>query len=570
MPAITIRAVERPQALSVATARTVLAPSARGASVPVESRARRLLDALGSVPSSEHAREFLQSRVVLYLSVGFCAWLALALVIGGLLLCAGLNVLPAVTQEPGRRGLWAAISLLGCTAALGGALAWVRARPLAVPVLRLIEIAATLAVIGLCCVSTAQQPLTLRPDLSMMLSIAMMLLVRAVIVPSTLRLTALVSALAVLSVLSLTADMYLKRPVPGGLSPLLGVVCSALLGAILVALILTVSIVIYGLRARAGRAQELGQYTLLEKIGAGGMGEVYRAQHVLLRRPTAVKVLRGQAASHELVQRFESEVQLTADLSHPNIVCVYDFGCSADGALYYAMEYVSGIDLQRLVEEHGPLPVARVVHILKQAADALATAHALKLIHRDVKPANMMLCDRPQRLDQLKVLDFGLAVELRSVDRSRSSVERELFGTPLYMAPESILGAPQIDGRSDLYALGAVAYWLLTGCAPFAGKTLVEICAKHLYQLPEAPTRYAPQAIPAALDRLVLACLAKDPNARPRDAQTVRAALNALDVPAWSSSDAQMFWSARGGPRVPPGADLGVRTLTVARAPLER
>jgi serine/threonine-protein kinase len=224
--------------------------------------------------------------------------------------------------------------------------------------------------------------------------------------------------------------------------------------------------VIYGLRREVRRALRLGQYTLEEKLGEGGMGVVYRARHALLRRPTAVKLLKGDRLGEASLRRFEREVQLTASLSHPNTVSVYDFGRTPEGVVYYAMEYLEGLSLEQLVAEAGAQPPGRVVHVLRQVLGALAEAHGVGLVHRDVKPGNVILCERGGLSDVAKVVDFGLVKDLDAADAL--SHEGMLVGTPLYLAPEAIR-SPNADPRSDLYSLGAVAYVLLTGNHVFDG-----------------------------------------------------------------------------------------------------
>jgi serine/threonine protein kinase len=218
--------------------------------------------------------------------------------------------------------------------------------------------------------------------------------------------------------------------------------------------------VIYGLRREVRLARRLGQYTLEEKLGEGGMGVVYRARHALLRRPTAVKLLKGERLGEASLRRFEREVLLTASLSHPNTVSVYDFGRTPDGVFYYAMEYLEGLSLEQLVAEEGAQPPGRVVHVLRQVLGALAEAHGVGLVHRDVKPDNVILCERGGLSDVAKVVDFGLVKDLDAADAL--SHEGMLVGTPLYLAPEAIR-SPDTDPRADLYSLGAVAYFLLTG-----------------------------------------------------------------------------------------------------------
>ncbi len=293
----------------------------------------------------------------------------------------------------------------------------------------------------------------------------------------------------------------------------------------------------------------LGQYTLEEKIGEGGMGAVYRAKHALLRRPTAIKLLSPDHAGVANVARFEREVQLTSKLTHPNTIAIYDFGHTRAGAFYYAMELIDGVSLQELCEEDGPQPAGRVVYILSQIAGALAEAHELGLIHRDVKPANILLSSRGGLPDFVKVLDFGLVKEVDSADPALSTANA-LTGTPLYMAPESILRPDSVDARVDLYALGGVAYWLLTGTAPFEGSSLVEICSKHLHTPAVAPSSRASGNVPAALDALVLRCLAKEADERPASARVLAAELHALRTESpWSEEDARNWWVARSAVR---------------------
>jgi serine/threonine-protein kinase len=307
----------------------------------------------------------------------------------------------------------------------------------------------------------------------------------------------------------------------------------------------TIAWIIYGLREHVRAAMELGQYTLLEKIGEGGMGVVFKARHTLLRRPTAVKILRAEGARETSFARFEREVQLTSEISHPNVVSVYDFGRSADGDFYYAMEYLDGIDLERLVEQYGRQPAARVVHVMRQAADALAEAHAVGLIHRDVKPANMILCDHPRRPDLLKVVDFGLVKDLSSRDPVLSD-ENVLTGTPLYMAPEAISAPEQLDARGDIYALGAVGYFLLTGTPPFSGRTVIEVLGQHLHGTVIPPSAREGVDVPHDLETLILSCLAKSPAERPQSAAAVVAALrNCGDIAAWDHVDARAWWAER-------------------------
>jgi eukaryotic-like serine/threonine-protein kinase len=300
--------------------------------------------------------------------------------------------------------------------------------------------------------------------------------------------------------------------------------------------------VIYGLHEKALEARQLGQYQLEEKIGQGGMGEIYRARHAMLRRPTALKLLPGNGSEQQL-RRFEKEVQLTARLTHPNTISVYDYGRTPDGTFYYAMELLEGLTVEQLVDRHGPQPATRVIHLLEQVCGALTEAHGIGLIHRDIKPANIYLCRRGGVPDVVKVLDFGLVRELRGDTGLTQSNLNVIVGTPLYLSPEAILVPDRIDARADLYGLGAVAYFLLTGSPPFSGNGVVEICGHHLHTAPEAPSRRRP--VPEDLERIVLRCLAKQPEARPASAAELLVALRACrDAGRWTQADAERWWAA--------------------------
>jgi hypothetical protein len=318
------------------------------------------------------------------------------------------------------------------------------------------------------------------------------------------------------------------------------------------------SLVIYGLHERAREARRLGQYELEEKIGAGGMGEIYRARHAMLRRPTAVKLLSGDGSEQQL-KRFEREVQLTARLTHPNTISIYDYGRTPDGTFYYAMELLDGLTLEQLIERHGPATPARTIHVLRQVCGALAEAHGVGLIHRDIKPANIYLCARGGVQDVVKVLDFGLVRELSSDTSLTASNVNAIVGTPLYLSPEAILSGSRIDARADLYGLGAVAYFMLTGAPPFRGANMVEICGHHLHTLPEPPSRR--RAVPDDIERIVLGCLSKEPGQRPASASELERALAACnDAGGWSAADAETWWSAHEtpsmrAPAAPPASD---------------
>src|SRR4029450_10441937 len=277
-------------------------------------------------------------------------------------------------------------------------------------------------------------------------------------------------------------------PHAGPLDPLLQTVNALLWAAVAVAICAVTSRTIYGLRQQVRAARQRGQYTLLDKLGEGGMGEVYRAQHAMLRRPTAVKLLRPGVSGESALQRFEREVQLTSILTHPNTVSVYDYGRTADGVFYYAMEYLEGLNLEELVGGYGREAPGGVVPVLRQVTSALGEAHAIGLIHRDVKPANVILCERGGVPDAAKVFDFGLVRETRGVDAAALTGANAVTGTPLFLSPEALAAPDSLDARSDLYALGGVAYYLLAGRHVFEGRTVVEVCGHHLHTAPVPPS----------------------------------------------------------------------------------
>ena len=375
---------------------------------------------------------------------------------------------------------------------------------------------------------------------SLALILTQVVVVRAVLVPSTAARTAGVSLLAAVP----TVAALLRLP-PLAADPVVAWnerFWSSLWIACAVVVATLVSHVIYGLREEIRKAHRLGQYTLEEKLGEGGMGSVYRARHAMLRRPTAIKLLPPEKSSEAALARFEREAQLTASLSHPNTVSIFDYGRTPDGIFYYAMEYLEGTDLDALVRGDGPQAPARVVHVLRQVACALVEAHGIGLIHRDIKPANIFLCERGGIPDVVKVVDFGLVRDLEPT-AARLTQANVIQGTPLYLSPEAIQAPDAVDARSDLYGLGAVGYFLLTGTHVFSGATAVEVCAHHLHSSPQPPAERLGRPVPLRLERLVLACLEKDPARRPGSAAEMRDALLGLDdIGAWSESEAREWW----------------------------
>lgn len=296
------------------------------------------------------------------------------------------------------------------------------------------------------------------------------------------------------------------------------------------------------LQAATLAARQLGQYSLEQKLGAGGMGTVYRARHAMLRRPTAVKLLDVEKISDAAITRFEREVQLTSGLTHPNTIAVFDYGRTPEGIFYYAMEYLEGINLDDLVQKHGPLPEARALYLLKQICGSLAEAHDAGLVHRDIKPANVVLTVRGGVHDFVKVLDFGLA---KAADGESANVTsaNAITGTPLYLAPEAVNAPDKVDATSDVYAIGAVAYFLVTGSPVFTGTTVMEICMKHVQAKPEPPTSRG-VAISAKFEAILLRCLAKSQSDRPQNAGQLRDELNHCDSTGWTEVQAKAWWMA--------------------------
>jgi serine/threonine-protein kinase len=297
------------------------------------------------------------------------------------------------------------------------------------------------------------------------------------------------------------------------------------------------------LRRQVAEARQLGQYRLRRRLGAGGMGEVYLAEHQLLKRPCAVKFIRrDEAADPRAQERFESEVRLTATLSHPNTVEIYDYGRAEDGTYYYVMEYLPGLSLAELVERYGPLPPARVAYLLRQVCGSLREAHAAGLIHRDIKPSNIIASRRGGMDDVAKLLDFGLVGSATTARAGDLHTDGQVLGTPLFMSPEQATGRPELDERSDIYSLGAVAYYLLTGRPPFQGTDGIAVLFAHARD-PVVPPSRVRIGIPKDLERVVMLCLAKDPAERYPDAASLERALDACACARnWDQEQAYRWW----------------------------
>jgi serine/threonine-protein kinase len=315
-----------------------------------------------------------------------------------------------------------------------------------------------------------------------------------------------------------------------------------------------VSHIITRLGREVHQAREMGSYLLGELIARGGMGEVWQATHRLLVRPAAIKLINPEALgagrpgqSEVVVQRFRREARAAAALHSPHTIQLYDFGVSPEGTFYYVMELLDGLDLQRLVSQHGPLPAARTIHILRQVCEALGEAHDRGLVHRDIKPANIQICRRGRDCDYVKVLDFGLVKRFASIEGGEPDLTLPdmVAGTPAYLSPETVNGDP-VDGRSDLYSLGCVAYWMLTGRQVFEADSVIQMIARHLQSDPLPPSRVSEEPIPAQLDAIVLACLAKRPADRPPSAWDLADRLAACEpATPWTREDARRWWESR-------------------------
>ena len=309
--------------------------------------------------------------------------------------------------------------------------------------------------------------------------------------------------------------------------------------------------IVYRLGAAVREAREMGSYRLIQRLGAGGMGEVWRAQHRMLARPAAIKLIRPEVLGARdpgtrelLLKRFEREAQATALMCSPHTLALYDFGVADDGTFYYVSELLEGFDLDQLVRRFGPVPAERAVHFLQQMCASLAEAHEAGLIHRDIKPANVYACRYGREVDFIKVLDFGLVKRRPTeVGAGELTVEEGPSGTPAFMSPEQALGEGGVDARSDLYAVGGVAYWLLTGSLVFKGASPMETMIMQVHRVPEAPSHRTELAIPPELESIVLDCLAKDPGDRPQTADQLAARLAAVPLAQeWTDSRAQQWW----------------------------
>jgi eukaryotic-like serine/threonine-protein kinase len=498
---------------------------------------------------SEEARVFLQDRVALFWKVTFFI----------ILFSSGLGAVGAVAQ----RG-WDFWLTLAVTAQAGVFWWLCRRKPRSMRFSRAMESAGLISSVLLgvatsryLLVGMARDRALVDPSAIMMadafvgmlqlFGTGLLTAIRAALVPSQPRRTLLITTLVgippivVTSLLLPTESGGLElRSLDSPIFPWLPV-NFAIMWVFVVITCTLISRIIYGLRFEVRQARRLGQYVLEKKIGEGGMGQVYRARHGMMRRPSAIKLLRAEQANEAQLRRFEREVQLTARLTHPNTITIFDYGRTSDGIFYYAMELLEGATLQRIVEVGGRQPAARVVRILSMACAALSEAHGIGLIHRDIKPANIMLCFQGGEPDVVKLLDFGLVKELAVDADAQLTGVSTLLGTPQYMAPESILEPGVADARADIYALGAVAYYLLAGEDVFDGNSVLQLCIQHIHQAPESLVARGVD-VPAALDALVLECLDKNPERRPPTTAELRRRLEDCCVAAWTAENARDWW----------------------------
>lgn len=499
---------------------------------------------LGSVAialDTEDGRAFLQSRLA--------AFGRFAFIISFFFFVTGNILAVALNPPPGTKPLLVSSNLWHAGALCVSATLWLALRRGRYSV-GIVHAADLFHGVAVCTAYAVMSRATMdqgntRPDMLVLLIFMTLLVLRAVLVPSSWQQTALVSLVCCTPAIWVAWQVGLRAAAEFPNAELFVPINTALWSLSIAATSTLTSSVIYGLRERAAEAQRLGQYELLGKLGEGGMGVVYRARHALLRRPTAVKVLLPERAGDNALSRFEREVRQTARLTHPNTVAIFDYGRTPEGLFYYAMELLDGIDLERLVELDGPQPPGRVVHVLQQACGSLAEAHAMGLVHRDIKPANLIICERGGIPDTVKVVDFGLVKEVEGAAADpKLSTTTALIGTPLYLSPEAITKPDSVGPRSDLYALGAVGYFLLTGKPVFDGETVMEVCAGHLHEAPTPPSQRLGSAVPKGLEEILLACLAKEPSARPENAASLRRLLLDCTVSPWTEDDALIWWDA--------------------------
>jgi len=492
---------------------------------------------------------FLRRRVALY-ALSYAGLIGFALVLSSVVFV--IQGQPESALQP--HFLYLTLSavimtLLGvfCRTAIG-----TRATVLAV------EAVALLAGAILHAMSALWWTLDIRPELMLILALSYVLILRSALVPSTVRHTIFLCVLIGIPILIMIYRRYasdaefLATAIPDRM-PGAATTWAVQWWALTTAVSSVITRIVYGLRREAKAAQQLGQYTLEEKLGGGGMGEVWRATHRFLRRPAAIKLIKPEALAGdggnnlELRVRFEREAQATATLESPHTVQLYDFGVSQDGVFFHVIEFLTGSDLETLVRKHGPLAPERVAYLLRQICDSLDDAHSVGIIHRDIKPANIFLSQRGRHFDFVKVLDFGLAKLADESTPQDTQVTRQgiLHGTPAYMSPEAGTGSSPVDARSDIYTIGGVAYWLLTGCLVFEANSALEMAAAHINQAPAPPSTRTELEVPDSLERIVMSCLAKNPEQRPQTVHELSEQLGSCDfAEPWTNDRALAWWKA--------------------------
>jgi serine/threonine protein kinase len=414
-------------------------------------------------------------------------------------------------------------------------------------------------------VMAAGIPQAFRPEMTILLAFGVFLLAHAVHVPSSWRWTALLGT--ALAVPLFTGAWMILTPMDPRIvaasasaagsvqtteGSIIGIGIASVITwwIVIVSTAAVASAVIYGLRAEVREALQLGQYTLEKKLGDGGMGTVYLASHAMLHRQAAIKLIKPELAGEgtqrtRAVQRFEREADVTANLKSPHTIQLYDFGVSSEGAFYYVMELLNGVTLETAIEKYGPMPPERVVFVLRQVCESLEEAHAAGLVHRDIKPANIFLCCLGIRCDFVKVLDFGLVALGPQPEKKDQKLTAEGFagGTPAYMPPEMVEGADKVDARADIYAIGCVAYWLLTGKPPFERETPLATILAHTKDPPIPPSSVSEISIPDALETVVLDCLKKNPADRPASAAELNRRLaDSVTDKRWNQKRAGHWW----------------------------
>ena len=496
-------------------------------------RSRRLLRTPWAATTSEaESRAYLQGRLAVFSKVMF--WAFLALIAFMVLLYWQYKTIKPALQD---------IIYIVATVALAAlAITWravLARRPVSIEGLYKID-SFYMALNGLTFGAAAVLAHDLQASAYVCLIYASFtMFVRTLLVPSSTMRTAIVSTIAFVPMAAAAITLGVGWDM--GLPALAFGAGGTMLSAVAVVLAAYGSNVIYDLRQQVSSQQQLGQYTLERKIGEGGMGAVYRAHHVLLRRPTAVKLLPPDKVGRaENLERFEREVQHMSQLTHPNTVAVFDYGRNHEGVFYYAMEYLDGINLDQLVKRNGPQPSGRVAHILAQVCGALQEAHVRGIVHRDVKPANIILCERGLVPDVAKVVDFGLVKELATDTGISTQI---VMGTAAYIAPEAVTDPSAIGPAVDLYGLGAVGFFLVTGRHVFVGNTSVDLCIQHVTKPPERPSDVTRNHVAPELEAILMRCLAKTPAERYASAEELAAALRAVPpTPGWNDDEARRWW----------------------------